>query len=162
MRDRVAQWFGSLGALFILALILLGVGISLLVTDAAPVVLSWETASEVGTAGFNVYRSPAWETVSGKGVQVNAALIPSKGEETVGASYRLEDKDAGLIPGRRYRYQIEEVEWDGSAMLYPETVTVRAGLSGRWTRAEGVGLILLGVVLVLSRLRRSSPSGIGE
>lgn len=135
-----------------LALILLGAGLWLLLSDAPPVVVSWETASEVGTAGFHVYRAPAWG--AGDAVRVNADLIPSAGDEMVGAGYRFEDRDHALVPGRRYRYQIEEVEWDGSTVLYPESVVVRAGLPETWTKVEGGGLIVLALILTLTRFRR--------
>ncbi len=67
----------------------------------------------------------------------------------VGAAYRFEDDD--LAPGRKYRYRIEEVEWDGTITRYPDEVVVRAGFPSRWTRLEGVGLILLGLVLLWRR-----------
>jgi hypothetical protein len=146
-RDHLSGWIRALGLPILLALILVGVGLSLLLSNAPPVVVSWETASEVGAAGFNVYRSPVWE--SREAVRVNPALIPSTGDETVGATYRFEDRDRALIPGRRYRYQIEEVEWDGSATLYPEAVVVRAGLPALWTKIEGVVLIVLALILTL-------------
>ena len=141
----------------LLALILLGAGLWLLLSDAPPVVVSWETASEVGTAGFNVYRSPAWESVEGE--RVNPDLVPSAGDEMVGAVYRFEDRDRALVPGRRYRYQIEEVEWDGSTVLYPESVVVRAGLPETWTKVEGGGLIVLALILTLTRFRRVPERG---
>lgn len=133
----------------LLAVALLVSGVYLLLADVPPVALSWETASEVGSAGFNVYRAEA----SGDDfVQVNAALIPAEGDEMVGAAYRFED-DA-VTPGRRYAYRIEEVEWDGSTTLYPETVTVRAGLPRAWTKAEGGLLLLLGALLLWRSLKR--------
>ena len=160
MRDLIARWRSRLDARVILSLVLLGVGISLVLADVPPVVLSWETASEVGTAGFNVYRAPAWLADSeAPGTKVNPTLIPSEGDEMVGAAYRFEDEDAELVPGRRYRYQIEEVEWEGGATLYPETVVVRAGLPSRWTKLEGVGLVALAVVLAWGRFRRMARAG---
>ncbi len=133
----------------LLAVALLVGGVYLLLADIPPVALSWETASEVGAAGFNVYRAEA----SGDDfVQVNAALIPAEGDEMVGAAYSFAD-DA-VAPGRRYAYRIEEVEWDGSTTLYPETVSVRAGLPRAWTKAEGGMLLLLGAFLLWRSLKR--------
>lgn len=143
--DHIAFPWGRV----LLAALLLVSGVYLLLSDIPPVALSWETASEVGAAGFNVYRAEA----SGDDfVQVNAALIPAEGDEMVGAAYRFED-DA-VAPGRRYAYRIEEVEWDGHTTLYPETVTVRAGLPRAWTKAEGGLLLLLGVILLWRSLKR--------
>lgn len=133
----------------LLAAALLMSGVFLLLADIPPVALSWETASEVGAAGFNVYRA---EVAGGDFTQVNAALIPAEGDELVGAAYRFEDDD--VAPGRRYAYRIEEVEWDGRATLYPETVTVRAGLPRAWTKAEGGLLLLLGAFLLWRSFKR--------
>jgi len=143
----------------VLAVLLLVSGVYLLLSDIPPVALSWETASEVGAAGFNVYRADASGTdiptpdISGSDfVQVNAALIPAEGDEMVGAAYRFEDD--GVTPGRRYAYRIEEVEWDGHTTLYPETVTVRAGLPRTWTKVEGGLLLLLSAILLWRSFKR--------
>ncbi|MDF1512954.1 MAG: hypothetical protein P1S60_03995 [Anaerolineae bacterium] len=111
--------------------------------DTAPVVLSWETASEVGTAGFNVYRA---EIETQQFIQVNDELIPAEGDETLGAAYKYED--FAVSPMHRYRYRIEEVEWDGGRQLYPDTVSVRAGLTRVWRPIEGAVLFGLAVLLV--------------
>lgn len=148
--DHIAFSWGRM----LLAVALLVSGVYLLLADIPPVSLSWETASEVGAAGFNVYRAE----VSGKDVpgsdfvKVNAALIPAEGDEMVGAAYRFEDDN--VTPGRRYAYRIEEVEWDGATTLYPETVTVRAGLPRVWTKAEGGLLLLLGAILLWRTFKR--------
>ena len=138
----------------LLAGLLLASGAYLLLVAIPPVSLSWETASEVGSAGFNVYRAeaPAADTHASDFAQVNTALIPAEGDEMVGAAYRFADDD--VQPGRRYAYRIEEVEWDGSTTLYPETVTVRAGLPRAWTKAEGGLLLLLGAILLWRSFKR--------
>jgi hypothetical protein len=133
----------------ILAVLMLIGGGAFLLTDIPPVLLSWETASEVGTAGFNVYRAPY---SSDDFVQVNGALIPAQGDELVGAAYRYEDDD--VVPGRRYTYRIEEMEWDGTTNLYPETETVRAGLPRFWIKIEGGVLLVLGLLLLWQDLKR--------
>jgi hypothetical protein len=136
----------------LLALALLAIGLYLLIVDIPAVALSWETASEVGTAGFNVFRSAGWETAAeAQWTQVNAELIPAKGDELSGATYVLEDE--GLTPGRRYRYQIQEVEWDGVTTRYPDEVVIRAGLPPLWTKLEGLLLIVLALYFVWRRAR---------
>ncbi len=127
----------------LLAAALLVSGLVLLFSNIPPVTLSWETASEVGTAGFNVYRTTA---SADNFVQVNATLIPAKGDELAGAAYRFEDDD--VMAARRYVYRIEEVEWDGTRNTYPQTVSVRAGLPRFWTKVEGGGLLLLSLLVM--------------
>jgi hypothetical protein len=148
--DHIAFSWGRV----LLAVVLLVSGVFLLLDDIPPVALSWETASEVGTAGFNIYRADVSGTdvQDGDFVQVNPALIPAEGDEMVGAAYRFEDDD--VTPGRRYAYRIEEVEWDDHTTLYPETVTVRAGLPRTWTKAEGGLLLVLSAILLWRSFKR--------
>ncbi|MBN2002159.1 MAG: hypothetical protein JXA21_02280 [Anaerolineae bacterium] len=132
----------------LLTLLLAAGGGWLLLANIPPVSLSWDTASEVGTAGFNVYRSPIAPTDF---VQANPTLIPAQGDEVTGAAYSFEDDE--VTAGRRYVYRIEEVEWDGTRTLYPETVTVRAGLPRFWTKVEGGVMVLLSIVLIWRGLK---------
>jgi hypothetical protein len=160
MRSQIPRWMDTLGVAVFLSLVIASIGVALLISDMSPVVVSWETASEVGTAGFNVYRTPAWSsTTPAAATQVNSMLIPAEGNELVGAAYRFADDDPDLKPWRRYRYQIEEVEWDGRATLYPEGVLVRAGLPRTWTKVEGAFLIVLALVLFWARLYRRIHRG---
>ena len=76
-KERRKLWVQSA----LVVLILFGAGY-LIFIDSPPVVLSWETASEVGTAGFNVYRA---ELSTEQFVQVNKDLIPAEGDEVLGA-----------------------------------------------------------------------------
>ncbi|HOU15417.1 MAG TPA: hypothetical protein PKZ84_20105 [Anaerolineae bacterium] len=133
----------------LLAVVLFVSGLWLLLADIPPVALTWETASEVGTAGFNVYRAAV---PGGDFVQVNTALIPAEGDELAGATYRFADDN--VAPGQRYEYRIEEVEWDGTINVYPETVAVRAGLPRMWTKVEGGVLLLLALFLLWRSLKR--------
>lgn len=138
----------------VLALVLCAVGCVLWIVDVPAVVLTWDTASEVGTAGFNVYRVPAWdEAQSTTWIKINEDLVPAAGDEMVGAAYRFEDD--GLAPGRKYRYRIEEVEWDGGTTQYPDEVVVRAGFPSSWTKVEGAGLVLLGGAMLWRRKGKS-------
>ena len=67
--------------------------------------LSWETISEVTTAGFNLYR----REVSGEFKKINDTLISTQvGGEALGAEYSYIDDD--VEPGRRYEYKLEVIE----------------------------------------------------
>jgi len=119
------------GALLVL------VGGVLLFYDSAGIIISWETASEVNTQGFNLFRSVA--SADGPFVQVNSELILARGDPLIGDSYQF--RDQGVDPGRSYVYQIEEVELGGVRHRYPEVVQARAGVP-RWL-SIGAGLLLI-------------------
>jgi hypothetical protein len=79
------------------------------------VLVTWETASELGNAGFNLYRgvSPV-----GPGQQLNAALIPSQAPGSSGGfAYMWADR-ADLAPGATYTYWLEDVDLSGAATMH--------------------------------------------
>jgi len=142
----------GVGAGFVL---ILG-GLFLLFYDVGGVTITWETASEVDTMGFNLYR--AVTLAEGPFEQVNTELIPAKGDPLTGATYQIEDE--GVEPGQLYFYQIEEVEWSGAHQRYPEVVQARAGVPRLWLMAEGVALVLLGCGLLYLQMRQERrPNG---
>lgn len=157
MPPRVSDpnWWRTVGLTLVLAAVLLMVGVVLLIAPAPPVAVVWETASEVGTAGFNIYRAPDTTAPSDLSWrQINRELIPAQGDEIVGARYRYEDYE--VQTGGRYLYQIEEVEWDGNTTRFPDIVQARAGLPVVWTRMEGVALVVIALFLLW---RKVSPDG---
>ncbi len=88
----------------------------------ANVTLSWDTASEVNTAGFNVYRA---ESVNGPYSRINGQLIPSAADKLAGGKYQYLDKS--VVPGKTYYYQLEDVELGGAVKRHdPITVNVPA------------------------------------
>ena len=77
------------------------------VTSATPgVVLEWETVSEAGTAGFEVYRLEGGERTLVHSGLLESSLSPA------GARYRLHDRDAR--PRGPLAYEIVEVETSGA------------------------------------------------
>ncbi len=110
---------------------------SWLVSRTAEVVVEWTTASELGTAGFNLYRSDAPD---GELRKINDRLIPASTDPLTGGSYRYVDQE--VIPGTTYYYQLEEVESNGSASRYGPIV-IRAEPGGK------EGLFLAGALIVL-------------
>ena len=102
------------------------------------VVIAWETASELDTAGFNLYRGAQ---ADGPYQQINDVLIPGSPDPITGGSYEFVDSD--VEAGKTYYYQLEEVEQSGVAVLV-ETTAVQASGGGR------LELALAGVLFLLS------------
>jgi hypothetical protein len=79
------------------------------------ILITWETASELGNAGFNLYRGTS---PNGSDRQLNAALIPSQAPGGSGGfSYTWEDR-ADLVPGMTYYYWVEDVDLSGASTLH--------------------------------------------
>jgi hypothetical protein len=127
---------------FVVSLFLFALGVGAVrFGSPARVVVTWETASEVETAGFHVFRRPA---ENGSFSRITETPVPAEGDPLVGASYRYEDQD--VTWGQRYVYQLEEVELDGTRTRYPEVVEGRAGAGWAWALVGGAILAALGGV----------------
>jgi hypothetical protein len=88
------------------------------------VLLKWTTAAEIENAGFNILRA---DSEGGPYVQINAALIPAKGDPMRGHTYRYLDKDAEL--GKTYYYKLEDVDLNGTRTLHgPVSASTGFGL----------------------------------
>lgn len=74
--------------------------------------LGWTTASEIGNAGFNVYRSSSENDL---GTRMNEELIATKGGSGSGASYSFADND--VAEGRTYFYSLESVDLKGESFV---------------------------------------------
>jgi Peptidase family C25 len=84
--------------------------------------VEWQTASEIGTAGFSVLRE---DEAKGGFVRLNEKLLPPVIASTQGGMYRL--RDPGAVAGETYTYWIEEVEAAGTLRRYgPYRVKVAA------------------------------------
>lgn len=88
---------------------------------AAPVVgggiaVGWETASELGTAGFHLWRS---ERPDGGYARITPALLPARGGPTQSAAYTFTDRAA--LPGRTCYYRLEEVDIYGLSAFHGPT-----------------------------------------
>jgi hypothetical protein len=124
---------------------------------ASILVLAWTTASEVNTAGFNIYRS---ERADGPYVRINPRLIPTNAEQLSGGKYQYEDTD--VVPGKTYYYQLEDIELNGtSTRRTPIAVTVSntSGVDTGLALGAGLGvgvLLLVGAgAFVVRRNRRA-------
>ena len=79
--------------------------------------LDWETASEIGLLGFNLYRS---EALDGAKHKLNADLIPAEHPgQIIGANYQFTD---AVEQGKRYYYWLELVKTHGTELLDPVVV----------------------------------------
>ncbi len=98
------------------------------------VVVEWRTASEEGTAGFDLFRLDP----RGAWVQVNERLLPAAPPAPQGSRYRF--VDPGVVPGGRYTYSLREVEngtGGARARFYgPFTVTADAADAADFDVAE--------------------------
>ncbi len=77
----------------------------------------WETYSEVGMSGFNVYRS---EEPYGFRMMLNNEPIPAENLGLAGDEYLFVDHS--VLPGHTYYYWVEE--WRSGEVIGPEAVTV--------------------------------------
>lgn len=91
------------------------------------VIIAWDTETEMGTAGFNLYRT-IYRTKTGKGnhEKINSSLIPARGSPSAGAQYFY--TDIPPRPGRRWLYMLEEVEHNGTTNFYGPASAVNRSL----------------------------------
>jgi hypothetical protein len=126
------------------------------VPTAATVIVEWSTASELDTAGFNLYRS---DSPDGPFTCINEHLIPAFPDPLVGGSYAF--TDTNVIAGRTYYYQLEDVETGGATTRHgPIAAKAEAGGKAILLAAALLGGALLGLGAVgLRRFRRQPARG---
>jgi hypothetical protein len=116
------------------------------------IVFTWETASEVDTAGFLLYRS---DSPTGPFFPITETPIPAKGDPLVGASYEYEDRD--VVWGQRYYYQLEEVERNGNRNTFPDVADGKAGGGWPWALVAAVLLAIVGGLIGWYSTKDSGP-----
>jgi hypothetical protein len=95
-------------------------------TDGGQAVIRWETASEIGTAGFYLFRK---DQETGKYQQVNQSLLTGLLDSPQGGVYHFVDPGARV--GKTYTYKLEEVESKGQNHTHgPFTVSIHQNLPG--------------------------------
>jgi hypothetical protein len=116
----------------------------------AVVEVTWETATEQGTAGFNVYRS---ENDNESFLRVNdGQLIESIGDSVSGARYAFIDDN--VKRGRTYYYILEEIELDGSANRYTnEVIEYTTAKLSWWAMALTIFSSAVGLLMLINGLK---------
>lgn len=141
------KWLLVIGSLWlVLAIALL---IYQLVTPPK-VKISWDTATELETAGFNLHRSTS---PTGEFTLVNRdRLIPSEGSATSGASYTYVDTE--VKAGETYYYLLEEIELDASSNRYEEDIFTYAVPRVTWWAVVLTAVsLLIGIALLIAGFR---------
>jgi hypothetical protein len=106
------------------------------------VIIEWQTASEMNTLGFNIFRSDSED--GAQEIQINADLIPPASDPLLGGSYTYNDE--GVRPGSVYYYWLEEVDTSGLESRY--ALGPVEALHGGWQQGI-LGLALLGVAYLV-------------
>lgn len=101
------------------------------------VIVEWSTASELDTAGFNLYRS---ENSRLGYLLVNKNLIPSSSDPMVGGKYSFHDVG---VAGHTYYYLLEDVSVNGTTNRNGPIIVNADG--GVW-----IEFFLAGLTLVLA------------
>ena len=125
---------------------LLGIGILAIIlssTATPAVTVDWSTASELNTAGFNLYRS---DNKDGPFTRINTALIPASPDPLVGGSYAFTDTQ--VTAGWTYYYRLEEVETNGDASPRGVVAVTTAGGPSPTVLTVGAASIALLIAVI--------------
>ncbi|MCA9875338.1 MAG: hypothetical protein KC441_16820 [Anaerolineales bacterium] len=121
-------------------------------TNPVTVKVEWETATELDTAGFYLFRS---QLPDGEYEQVNDAMIDSQGSAVSGASYSYVDRD--VEPGKTYYYVLEEVQTNAAVNRYDEDMFSYTVPRVTWWAVVLTTITsLVGLALLVSGLREGS------
>lgn len=117
--------------------------------DPTRVEITWETAAEQRTVGFNVYRSS--ESDEGFVLINEDQFIDSQGGPVSGANYSFIDDS--VEAGKTYYYILEEVEFDGSQNRYADEVfEYSVPLITWWAIGLTACSAIIGLAMLLSGL----------
>jgi len=118
--------------------------------------ISWETESEINTAGFYILRS---DSPVGPFVRMNENIIPGADDPIAGGVYQFTDTDVQL--DKVYYYRLEDVEYDNSTVLH-EIIEAKATGSSSWLILLifacfiiGISLLVLTIMNERKRLREN-------
>jgi hypothetical protein len=87
--------------------------------------IDWTTETEVGNAGFNLYRGIGRNAEKSK---ITRDLVVARGNELGGSEYSFEDRD--VAEGITYYYWLEDVDVHGTGAFHgPVTARLRSSVS---------------------------------
>ncbi|MCB0004500.1 MAG: hypothetical protein KDH86_18295, partial [Anaerolineae bacterium] len=93
------------------------------VQQGSNILVTWETASEIGNLGYNLWRgtSPA-----GPDIQLNSSLIPSQSPGGLGGFVYTWEDQLNLAPDTEYYYWLEDVDFEGTVTRHGPVSVVYA------------------------------------
>ena len=110
------------------------------------ILVEWDTASEINTLGFNIYRS---DSINGERIRINEYVIPTSADPLIGGHYKFIDEY--ITPGKIYYYYLEEVGMDGYLSLSgPIEVQAESLIS---STVISFIVFLLGITIIILGLR---------
>jgi len=119
--------------------------------------VTWETASEIDSEGFHLWRTGSGET---EFTRITATVIPSEGGPFGGAKYEYVDDDVRV--GRTYHYKLEEISIYGISTFHgPASATVGALCGASTETANNCGILwssAMGVLMAFVWLLRKRMS----
>lgn len=136
--------------LIILGILWLLMATAIVVSQLArtrPIKVEWQTATEVDTAGFHVYRASSED---GPFSRINEQLIPGEGSAISGASYTFIDENVDA--GQTYCYRLEDVELDNSTQQH-DTFCDTVPATAWWVPVTVAFSVLAGLLLLVKGLR---------
>ncbi len=105
------------------------------------VILTWETLSEIDSAGFHILRR---DTENGEYSRITAMMITAQGGAVQSALYSYRDCGADVNTGQTYYYRLEDVDYKGVSRYAESASLFSAGTS------QGVNTAYLrDVILIL-------------
>ncbi len=145
-QKQSSKWLIALGTLWFV----LAAGLLLYQLVNPTVEVHWETATELETAGFNLYRGNSRDDIS---LLINQdGIIVSQGDAVSGATYSF--TDTAIEAGQTYYYLIEEIEYDGSTQRYEEDIfTYQVPYVSWLTAVLATVSVIIGLVLLVTGMK---------
>jgi hypothetical protein len=145
---RTSQPLISIGILWLAAAVTILVFSFIL---PAKINVEWTTATELNTAGFNIYRS---QQPDGDFEKINSQMIPAKGNTTTGSAYQFTDEQ--VKAGQTYYYVLEEIELTGSSKQYrEEMLSYTVPYISTWSLIATAVSLVTGLFLLTKGIREN-------